>query len=108
MAIRKGRRFEYTVRDYLRCMGYEVIRSAGSRGPADLLAGDGRHVLAIQCKINGDIRPRERERLVEFARKFRAMPVLAFKGKKGVEFRYVHPSRCTVNKELLDALRIRH
>jgi len=63
-------------------------------------------VLAVQCKINGDIRPYERERLVKFARKFRAMPVLAFRGPNGIEFRYVHPSRCTINKALVDALRM--
>ena len=33
-----GRNFEYKVRDYLTSKGYLVIRSAGSKGVADLVA----------------------------------------------------------------------
>jgi Holliday junction resolvase len=34
----KGRRREYTVRDILRARGFDVVRAAGSLGPADLVA----------------------------------------------------------------------
>ena len=39
MSYRRGRRLEYRVRDDLKRMGAElVVRSAGSRGPCDLVA----------------------------------------------------------------------
>ena len=37
-AARKGRRFEYKVRDQLRGEGFVVIRSAASKTPVDLVA----------------------------------------------------------------------
>lgn len=51
-----GRNFEYKVRDYLISKGYLVVRSAGSKGVADLVAfkkvypGIYYRPILIQCK----------------------------------------------------------
>ena len=49
-SYKSGRRFEYRVRDVLKELGYEVVRSAGSHSPADLVAFGRGYVLAVQCK----------------------------------------------------------
>jgi len=46
----RGIKVEYRVRDLYKYKGYRVIRSAGSRGPWDLLAYDKFNVIFIQCK----------------------------------------------------------
>jgi len=52
-----GRRAEWKARDYLRARGYYVIRSAGSKGLADLVAfKTGRPVLLVQVKYGGKSR----------------------------------------------------
>lgn len=49
-----GKNFEYKVRDYFVNKGYFVVRSAGSKGIADLVAFNSRNAaeypLLIQCK----------------------------------------------------------
>jgi Holliday junction resolvase len=50
-AYRKGRRWEYEVRDRLANRGWIVIRAAGSK-PIDLIAvRPGDIPLAVECKI---------------------------------------------------------
>jgi len=65
----KGRRNEYRVRNILTEKGYQVFRSAGSKGLWDLLAM-GKYLLAIQVKTNKGPGKPERERL----RKLRVHP----------------------------------
>jgi len=50
--INKGIRFEYKIRDKYLKMGYEVIRSAGSRGNFDLIAihKEKREIIFMQLK----------------------------------------------------------
>ena len=60
-----GRRLEYRARDELIAQGYTVVRSAGSKGPIDLVAigpAEGRHVRLIQIK-SGPPRTSDRQRL---------------------------------------------
>jgi Holliday junction resolvase len=45
-----GRNFEYRIRDMFIQKGFNVIRSAGSHTPIDLVAFDGYRVFFIQCK----------------------------------------------------------
>lgn len=48
-----GRRFEYRVRNYFRKQRYTVLRTAGSKGPVDLIAipEEGKDpILFVQCK----------------------------------------------------------
>ena len=52
-AYRRGARLEYLARDVLRQQGYVVVRSAGSHGPFDLVAVNGRAVLLVQVKQKG-------------------------------------------------------
>jgi len=52
-AYRKGARYERRAREELEAKGYYVMRSAGSRGPADLIAVK---VLYVQVKATDDPR----------------------------------------------------
>lgn len=47
---KKGRRFEWAVRDELEEAGYQVIRSAGSKTKVDIVAWKMGELLFIQCK----------------------------------------------------------
>lgn len=70
---RRGTRAENQVVDQLRELGYDVIRSAGSKGSADLVAVNERWVLFVQVKICDvtkiytQLSPVEREQLVRVA-----------------------------------------
>ncbi|HEY0876692.1 MAG TPA: hypothetical protein VGD94_24665 [Vicinamibacterales bacterium] len=46
----KGRRAEHRARALLEAAGYCVIRAAGSKGPADLIAWDGASIRFISVK----------------------------------------------------------
>jgi Holliday junction resolvase len=80
----RGRRSENNVRDELGAYGYDVIRSAASKGSADLIAiGDGFAVL-VQVKLvkHGESfqmpSPAEREQLLRIASRLgNAYPVAA-------------------------------
>jgi len=48
--VNTGIKFEYQMRDYFKALGYEVIRSAGSKGAADLIVWKDNLVELIQCK----------------------------------------------------------
>lgn len=56
---RKGRKLEYLARDALEARGYTVVRSAGSKGPIDLVATGTKHVLLIQVKADRRTRPKD-------------------------------------------------
>ena len=49
----RGARLEYRARIVLRQRGYVVVRSAGSHGPADLVALNAREILLVQVKHAG-------------------------------------------------------
>ena len=59
----KGVRLEYAARDVLIARGYTVVRSAGSKGPVDLVATCEKHILLIQVKAQGQVRPADRAKL---------------------------------------------
>lgn len=70
---RRGTRAENQVADHLRELGYDVIRSAASKGSADLVAVSERWVLFVQVKIRPagkaytQLKPAERSQLVRVA-----------------------------------------
>lgn len=64
---RRGRRFEYRVRDHYQSEGYFVLRSPRSAGLADLVAIKKGKVIMIQCKISGYLRPKDKRELYELA-----------------------------------------
>ena len=73
---RKGRNFEYKVRDVYRSQGYFVLRSPRSMGPVDLVAIKKGEVLLIQCKISGYMPLQQKEELVQLAESIGAKPLL--------------------------------
>lgn len=82
---RRGRTFEYRAKRDLERRGYVVVRSAGSRTPADLVAGCQGRVLLVQCTTSGRSKDEgDRARLREMAERFGAEPVLVWKdGRRG-------------------------
>lgn len=83
---RKGRRFEYRVRDELTRRGYFVIRGAGSK-PVDLVAlKAGGRVVLVECKVDGRLDGSDLVRLRDIAFRSGALIVLARRRKRGIEF----------------------
>lgn len=80
----RGARFERAVAARLDFDGYLVLRAAGSHGVADLVAIKPGEVVLVQCKISGIISIAEWNRFYETASRAGALPVLAFKPKRGV------------------------
>ncbi|MCP8309708.1 MAG: restriction endonuclease [archaeon] len=79
----KGRSSEYYVKLILESMGYSfIIRSAASHTPIDLLASNGSEIIAVQVKARKYLSEDERRNLIEWASRFKAKPMLAYK-KKG-------------------------
>ena len=86
-----GYRFECATRDNLRDDGYEVIRSAGSKGKIDIVAMKSQQLLFVQCKLNGLCPPSERKEIIRLARLVNAFPIVAYQYKEGraaAEVRY--------------------
>lgn len=88
----RGDYFERQTRDALEALGWVVIRSAGSMGPADLWAlRRGDKPLLISCKLSGRIDPEERRQLLQVSEQAGARGVLAMRARPGyVELRTVH------------------
>lgn len=86
----RGRRFEWRVRDYLTMLGYFVVRSAGSRGPVDLVALRRGRVLLVQCRARGRGVPPE---LRDLAARLGAEAVLARKEGRRLELVHLKPPR---------------
>jgi Holliday junction resolvase len=59
----KGVRVERLARKLLEDAGYYVIRSAGSKGAADLVAIDETHVQLIQVKVKGQVNSEAKNKL---------------------------------------------
>lgn len=69
----------------LRANGYQCMMSAGSKGDhkIDIIAWKPGERLAIQCKVDGYLPPRERWALFNSARNLGAIPLLAWWHKEG-------------------------
>lgn len=80
-----GRAFEYRVRDFLRGKKYFVLRSPRSGGPADLVALKKGQILFVQCRSGGYMPKIKIEELISLARSVGAIPVLAYRRKRGRE-----------------------
>ena len=75
---KRGRDFEYSVKQQLERRGYFVMRSAASKGKIDLLAvGKHRPALFVQCKRMGQISSGEWNEVFEIATAAGGWPVLA-------------------------------
>lgn len=76
---RRGRQFEYHIRNLLRGLGYFVMRSPASKSPIDLVAIKTGTVLFVQCKTSGALIVSEWNELLDLATSVGAVPVLAFR-----------------------------
>lgn len=74
----RGANFERRVWKLLERSGYFVVRSAGSHGPADLVAITNGELLLIQCKIPGKLSSEAREALQEISDRVGATALLAY------------------------------
>ena len=86
---KRGYTFELEVKHTLEDVGFCCIRSAGSHGAIDILAGkdDGDTIWAVQCKKNGIMSAEDWANLKKDADKFSAIPLLATKLRGGyIEF----------------------
>ena len=87
-ASEKGRQFENYVKRKLVARGYLVTRSAGSKGVFDLVAipplSEQPGILGIQCKATGKITKHEKEKVINTAKKYGLIPVLATKFNRRV------------------------
>jgi len=98
----QGRKFEYRVRDYFIKSGYFVVRSAGSKGLADLIAipQKNNHLLKpilVQCKSgDGRINAVELKALKALAYKYDIIPALA----RVVSGRHLYIENLILNEEL--------
>lgn len=63
----QGRRVEWKVRDYLIANGYDVVRAAASKGPADLVCFKPGQVLVVSVKRSSAPPPAERAELLRVA-----------------------------------------
>ena len=81
----RGDYFERRTKETLEADGWLVIRSAGSLGPADLVALKKNHPpRIISCKLDGYLRRKEIAVLISAAAKSGAMAILASRDKPGV------------------------
>jgi Holliday junction resolvase-like predicted endonuclease len=78
-----GARFERATRHHLEENGYQVIRSAGSKGKVDLVAFKTGEILFVQNKLNGLCAPAERTELRRLAGMVGALPIVAYRHKEG-------------------------
>lgn len=82
---RRGSRAENAVAEELGAMGYDVVRSAASKGAADLVAVHDGEILFVQVKLLAPGKsytqpsPAERRELVRIARRANGFPIVAIR-----------------------------
>jgi len=77
---RRGRQFEYAVRDRLRKVGFFAQRSPASKTPIDILAIRPGEVWMVQCKRHGALGGAEWNALYDVSKSAGAIPILAALG----------------------------
>jgi len=80
---RRGADLERAAKHYLEDNGYYVIKSAGSKGIADLVAIKPGETLYVQCKLDGYLTPAERVSFRQAALTSGAAPIVARWVKEG-------------------------
>lgn len=92
MWYKKGRRFEYRIRNYFKARNFYVLRSPASQGPADLVAIKKGLILLIQCKSSSSVMGslKEKEELSKLSESIGALPILAYrKSPQKIAFREI-------------------
>lgn len=104
-AYAKGRAFEQEVSRYLREKGIWVIRSAGSKGAADLVAWYGGRRALLQCKFGSGASKNELNVLKRMAQDMVATAWVIAKPPRGEPRAYlVHPEQSTGTLTTLEDL----
>ena len=80
---KKGRQFEYLIMDRKRKQGFFCMRSAGSKGFADIIAIKMGRIEFIQAKMGCSMQKLEREGLIELAESVGAVPLFIQKIGRG-------------------------
>jgi hypothetical protein len=78
----RGRAHEYRTRDLLLADGYEVVRAAGSKGPADLMAFKPGQTLAVNVKRDR-LSATEWDAFYRLCLRLGWVPLLALPGPRG-------------------------
>ncbi len=86
---KKGLDFERRVKRVLEDQGYFVIRSAGSKGVADLVALSRHEKLLISCREKEKFTRAERNMLIRKALEIDGKAVLAYKQGREVKFLFL-------------------
>ena len=89
----RGRAFEYRCRDFLRGLGYIVVRSPASRNPWDLLAIKLGTLLFVQCKIDSYCPPSEWNELYAIARSVGGQAIIVGRERRKMVWRQVTGSK---------------
>ncbi len=79
---RKGIRKEWELKRFLENNGYLVIRSSASKTGVDLVAGNGKEVLAIQVQSSEYLPDEKLSELKKYAKAIKAKPVIAIKKRR--------------------------
>lgn len=79
----RGARVEIAAMDALGALGYDVVRSAGSKGAADLVAWSGNLRLLVQAKLNRSVlvSPAERIELLRLSYRMIATPLVVYRDR---------------------------
>nr|MDO8098513.1 hypothetical protein [Candidatus Njordarchaeota archaeon] len=80
---KRGYAFERRVRSHLEEDGWYVVRQGKSAFP-DLICLKKGAILFIECKVDGYLNPRDRERLVAVSSKVGAEPVVASRANRRI------------------------
>ncbi len=80
---KKGRQFEYLIMDRKKKEGFYCMRSAGSKGFADIIAIKKGRIEFIQAKMGTSMQKTEREGLIELAVSVGAIPLFIQKIGRG-------------------------
>lgn len=78
-----GRKFEHRVRDALTSAGWWVVRAAGSKGEADLVALQAGAIVLVNVKRGGQVLPAEWNTLLRLADRVWGVAVVASMRKGG-------------------------
>lgn len=78
----KGIRKEWALKQYLEKQGFLVLRSSASKTGIDLLAGDGKEVMAIQVQSSPYIYPEKLQELIKYADAIKAKPMIVLRKRK--------------------------
>ena len=89
MSYAKGATYEQELAKRLRGLEAWVVRAAGSRGPADLVAWYGGRRALIQAKVNGGLGAKEAQELCLAARDLGATAWLVTRTARGHEAWYL-------------------